>query len=252
MMEHMNKPTVSVITTTYNNADNLRQTMEMILSQDYEQIQYVIVDGGSTDETLTLIREYEPRFGERLKWISEPDEGIYDAINKGYLLSDGDIIGYCFDRYADEHVISRMVDTIVREKTDGVHSDLIYLDGDKVVRKWHMGQGSIRTGWMPAHPTLYLKREVYEKYGLYKTDYKCSADYEYMIRCLKDGQVTLSYIPEVLIYMYYGGTSTNGLSSYLLSLKEGHRALKENGMAFAWVTDFLRIIRVCLQFLTKS
>ena len=166
MMEHMNKPTVSVITTTYNNADNLRQTMEMILSQDYEQIQYVIVDGGSTDDTLKLIREFEPRFGARLKWISEPDEGIYDAINKGYLLSDGDIIGYCFDRYTDEHGISRMVETIVREKTDGVHSDLIYLDGEKVVRKWHMGQGSIRTGWMPAHPTLYLKREVYEKYGL--------------------------------------------------------------------------------------
>ena len=120
---------------------------------------------------------------------------------------------------------------------------------EKIIRKWRQGQGNIRTGWMPGHPTLYLKREVYETYGLYKTDYRIAADYEYMIRILKDGKVKLSYIPEVLIKMSHGGTSTNGLGAYLEGLREGHRALKENGIKFAFVTDILRIFRTLLQFL---
>ena len=102
---------------------------------------------------------------------------------------------------------------------------------------------------MPGHPTFYLKREVYERYGVYRTDYRISADYELMVRCLKDGQVKLAYVPEVLIRMNYGGTSNNGLSAYLLSLKEGHRALRENQIRFAWFTDLCRTLRVLRQFL---
>ena len=136
-----------------------------------------------------------------------------------------------------------------KEGTDGVHGDLNYMDGETIVRKWRNGQGNIRTGWMPGHPTLYLKKEVYENYGLYKTDYRISADYEYMIRILKDGEVKLSYIPEVLINMAHGGTSTNSLGAYLEGMKEGHRALRENGVKFAFVTDILRTLRVLKQFL---
>lgn len=242
---------VSIITTTYNDSANLQRIIRQIEAQDYENIEYIIVDGASKDDTMEVIREAKKRFGERLLWISEKDGGIYDAINKGLKLATGDYIGLCFDEFAGPDVISRMVAIMEKEGTDGVHGDLDYMDGERIVRKWRQGQGNIRSGWMPGHPTLYLKKEVYEKFGLYKTDYRISADYEFMIRILKDGQVKLSYIPEVLIKMSHGGTSTNGLGAYLESLKEGHRALKENEIPFAFVIDLLRILRVMRQFVTK-
>lgn len=240
---------VSIITTTYNDSAALRKTVEQIKNQDYENIEYIIVDGASTDDTMSVIREAEQYFGDRLRWISEKDQGIYDAINKGLKLATGDYIGTCFDQFAGNDVISKMVAIMEKEGTDGVHGDLDYMDGEKVVRKWRQGQGDIRKGWMPGHPTLYLKREVYEKYGLYKTDYRISADYEYMIRILKDGEVTLSYIPEVLIKMAHGGTSTGSLGAYLEGMREGHRALKENGVKLAWLVDLRRTLRVLGQFL---
>lgn len=240
---------VSIITTTYNDSAALRKTVEQIKNQDYENIEYIIVDGASTDDTMSVIREAEQYFGDRLRWISEKDHGIYDAINKGLKLATGDYIGTCFDQFAGNDVISKMVAIMEKEETDGVHGDLDYMDGEKVVRKWRQGQGDIRKGWMPGHPTLYLKREVYEKYGLYKTDYRISADYEYMIRILKDGEVKLSYIPEVLIKMAHGGTSTGSLGAYLEGMREGHRALKENGVKLAWLVDLRRTLRVLGQFM---
>lgn len=240
---------VSIITTTFQDRKNLENIILQILEQDYENIEYIIVDGKSTDGTIECIQSYEEKFQGKLKWISEKDSGIYDAINKGLLLATGEIIGCCFDRFTGTDVISRMVHTIESEHSDGVHADLLYMDGDRIVRTWRQGQGNFRTGWMPGHPTLYLKKSVYDKFGGYKTDYKVSADYEFMIRILKSREVVLSYIPEVLVQMSYGGTSTKGIGSYLLSLKEGHRALKENGVSFAWVTDCLRTLRVLLQFI---
>lgn len=247
----MENPKVSIITTTYNDKENLKKIIAQVKKQDYDNIEYVIVDGGSTDGTREVIAEAEAYFGDRLKWISEKDKGIYDAINKGIRLSTGDILGCCFDQYAGPDVISKMVAIMEKEGTDGVHGDLYYMEGDKVVRYWHQGQGNIRYGWMPGHPTLYLKKSVYDKYGLYKTDYRISADYEFMIRILKDKKVKLSYLPEVLIYMSHGGTSTNSLGAYLAGMKEGHRALRENGVRFAWFTDLCRTLRVLAQFVQK-
>ena len=244
----MENPKVSIITTTYNDKENLKKIIAQVKNQDYANIEYVIVDGGSTDGTLEVIAEAAEYFGSRLKWISEKDKGIYDAINKGIRLSTGDILGCCFDQYAGPDVISKMVAIMEKEGTDGVHGDLYYMEGDKVVRYWHQGQGNIRFGWMPGHPTLYLRKSVYDKYGLYKTDYRISADYEFMIRILKDDKVKLSYLPEVLIYMSHGGTSTNSLGAYLAGMKEGHRALRENGVRFAWFTDLCRTLRVLAQF----
>lgn len=248
----MENPKVSIITTTYNDKENLKKIIAQVKNQDYANIEYVIVDGGSTDGTLEVIAEAAEYFGDRLKWISEKDKGIYDAINKGIRLSTGDILGCCFDQYAGPDVISKMVTIMEKEGTDGVHGDLYYMEGDKVVRYWHQGQGNIRFGWMPGHPTLYLRKSVYDKYGLYKTDYRISADYEFMIRILKDDKVKLSYLPEVLIYMSYGGTSTNSLGAYLAGMKEGHRALRENGVRFAWFTDLCRTLRVLAQFAQKG
>jgi glycosyltransferase len=239
-----NKPKVSIITATYNNLNNLKRIIESVRQQDYSNIEHIIIDGKSNDGTNEYLHK-QPN----IEFISEKDNGIYDAINKGLNLSTGEIIGFCFDEFTDCKVISKIVQSINEEKSDGVHGDLLYLNGDKVVRTWHQGQGNIRFGWMPGHPTLYLKREVYAKYGIYKTNYIIAADYEFMIRILKDKKVKLAYIPETLIKMSHGGTSTNGVRSYILSLKEGHRALKENKIKFAWFTDFCRTIKVIRQFL---
>ena len=189
---------VSIITTTYNDSASLRKTIQQVEAQDYENIEYIIVDGASKDDTLQVIAEAKERFGDRLVWISEKDSGIYDAINKGLRLATGDFIGLCFDQFAGTDVVSKMVAIMEKEGTDGVHGDLNYVDGEKIVRRWRQGQGNIRTGWMPGHPTLYLRKEVYDTYGMYKTDYRISADYEYMIRILKDGKVKLSYIMLVM------------------------------------------------------
>lgn len=247
----MNSQKVSIITTTYNDSENLKRIMKQVLGQNYQNIEYIVVDGGSKDDTLEVIKEFEPRFEGKMKWISEPDNGIYSAINKGLKMATGDIIGCCFDEYTSKDVLSKMVNIIEKEGTDGVHGDILYMDGERVVRTWKQGQGNIRTGWLPGHPTLYLKKDVYERFGYYKEDYKIAADYEFMIRILYGGKIKLSYIPEVLIKMSYGGTSTGDLKSYILSFKEGHRALKENGVPMAFVTDLCRTLKVLLQFVQK-
>ena len=244
-------PKVSVVTTTYNDIENLKRILAEVKKQTYPNIEHIIVDGGSTDGTVDLLKELEEKEPGRISWMSEKDNGIYDAINKGIRMATGDIVGCCFDRYADEGVLMRMVEIMEKEGTDGVHGDLCYMDGDRIVRKWHQGQGVIRSGWMPGHPTLYLKKEVYDRFGLYRTDYRISGDYEFMVRILYRKEVTLSYLPEILIYMSHGGTSTNSLGAYVESMMEGHRALVENHVPFAWVTDRCRVVRVLSQFVIR-
>lgn len=244
-------PKVSVVTTTYNDIENLKRILAEVKKQTYPNIEHIIVDGGSTDGTAELLKELEEKEPGRVSWMSEKDNGIYDAINKGIRMATGEIVGCCFDRYADEGVLMRMVEIIEKEGTDGVHGDLCYMDGDRIVRKWHQGQGIIRSGWMPGHPTLYLKKEVYDRFGLYRTDYRISGDYEFMVRILYRKEVTLSYLPEILIYMSHGGTSTNSLGAYVESMMEGHRALVENHVPFAWVTDLCRVVRVLSQFVIR-
>lgn len=244
-------PKVSVVTTTYNDIENLKRILAEVKKQTYPNIEHIIVDGGSTDGTVDLLKELEEKEPGRISWMSEKDNGIYDAINKGIRMATGDIVGCCFDRYADEGVLMRMVEIMEKEGTDGVHGDLCYMDGDRIIRKWHQSQGVIRSGWMPGHPTLYLKKEVYDRFGLYRTDYRISGDYEFMVRILYRKEVTLSYLPEILIYMSHGGTSTNSLGAYVESMMEGHRALVENHVPFAWVTDLCRVVRVLSQFVIR-
>ena len=239
---------VSLILTTYNCKDNLISTLQSIDRQDYSDIEVVIKDGVSTDGTLDVIREYADEHPNVL-WKSGQDAGLYDALNQGIQMATGDIIAICNDLFTVDDAVSRFVNAIEQNpECSGAHSDLIYADGDKIVRYWKMGQGQISQGWMPGHPSLYLKRQVYEKYGLYNTSYKCSADYEFMIRMLKDNAVKLEYIPEVLIQMYYGGTSTGSAGSYITSVREGVRALKSNHVKHALGITILRTIRVMIQF----
>ena len=241
---------VTLILTCYNSRHNLEGTLDSILKQTYGSLEVVIVDGGSTDGTVDVIKKFEAEYRNEysIKWISEPDNGIYDAMNKGYIMSEGEIIAFFNDRFIVNNAIEVMVDAIESTGSDGAHADLIYATDTRVKRYWKMGDGKIRQGWMPGHPTLYLKKEIYEKYGLYRSEYRCSADFEFMIRILKDDNVRLAYVPQTIISMYYGGTSTAGVDSYWISIKESHKALVDNGVKGGWGIIILRTIRTLWQF----
>lgn len=241
---------VSFILTTYNSGSYFKNTIESIIEQDYPSIEIVIKDGGSTDGTVERIRQYAEQLGDRLVWLSGQDGGIYDAMNQGFKRSTGDIIVFFNDVLAGREAVTCMVQAIREggEMCEGAHADLIYADGERVVRRWKMGKGCFRQGWMPGHPTLFVKRRVYEEYGLYDTTYKCSADYEFMIRAFYGREDRLAYVPKTIVKMFYGGTSTGGISNYLVSLKEGHAALKKNHIRGALWIDIRRIWKVLLQF----
>ena len=237
---------VSLIMTTYNSRENFIRSYESVRKQTWPNI--VVVDGASSDGTREEI-EKRAKSNASLKWISEKDSGIYSALNKGISMAEGDVIAIFNDLYLRDTAVEQYVKVLEKMQCDGVHSDLVYVDEEgKVVRRWHMGEGDIRSGWMPGHPTLYLRREIYEKFGLYKEDYKCAADYEFMVRILKNGTTKLSYIPEPLIAMYYGGTSSGGLKAYLVSFREGIRALRENQVKGALRITLKRSMKVLKQF----
>ena len=265
-----NKPLVSILMTTYNCKEQLQKTLENVSSQDYPRLEIVIADGGSGDGTVDVIRSFEEELNNRkskhpcelaLKWISEPDKGIYDGLNKAYRLSSGDIIAICNDRYIRTDAVSLFVLKLLEtehemkknKKEDlyltGVHADLVYMEGNVCKRLWRMGQGNIHFGWLPAHPTLFLRREVYERYGLYDISYKSSSDYDFMLRILKDKKLILAYIPEVMIRMDYGGTSNGGGGlGYLRNVWEAYLALLHNKILFPITAIMCRIIRTVCQY----
>ena len=243
---------VSLLVTTYNVKDNLAITLENIEAQDYADVEVVIVDGQSTDGTLDVIREFAGRHSAHIsvRWVSEPDRGLYDAMNKAWSMCTGDIVAVCNDRFCKPNAVTTLVHAIEQGGEDciGAHADLVYVDGERVVRTWHMGEGKLSGGWMPGHPTLFLKRSVYERYGSYDIGYRCAADYEFMVRFLKDDKNRLAYVPEVLIAMFYGGTSNAGLRNYLVSFKEGYMALKKNNVPHPLLITVKRTFRVLGQF----
>lgn len=246
--ECMNKPVVSLILTTYNSRENFRKTYASICRQTYPAIEIVVVDGASTDGTREEIEQCAKK-DKRIRWISEKDKGIYQAMNKGLHMATGQVIAFFNDEFLEDTAIEQYVCAIEESGLEGVHSDLVYRgENGEIVRTWKMGEGDIRTGWLPGHPTLYLKREIYEKFGDYKEEYRCAGDYEFMVRILKEKQVRLAYIPKTLISMYYGGTSSNGMKAYWISFREGVRALRENKISGAlWIT-LKRTVRVLRQF----
>ena len=249
---------VSLILTTYNCKENLVKTLESIEKQDYPNIQVIIKDGKSKDGTLEVIKEYQRRSRFEVVWESKSDTGIYDAMNQGYVLSSGDVVAFFNDVFVKTTAVSRLVEKMEEKSSEtgndyvGAHADLIYANGEKIIRKWKMGTGKISEGWMPGHPTLFLKRCVYEKYGLYNTNFKISADYEFMVRFLKDETNELAYLPETVVSMFYGGTSTGGLRSYFLSFKEAYKGLKDNNIPNALIIVLKRTFFTLKQFIEKE
>ncbi len=248
-MENENR--VSIILTTLNNKDDFKKCIDSVLLQDYPYLEIIIKDGGSTDGTVQLAEQYVARQDKSIRLISSADSGIYDAMNQGYNASTGEMILFFNDRFAKKDAIAKLVSAInkinpeTKELYKGVHADLVYIKDSRKIRTWVMGRGNIITGWLPAHPTLLLRREVYEKYGLYRQEYHISADYEFMIRFLKREPKCLNYIHEILVIMEYGGASN---SSYYNNILEAHKALRNNKVVCAWGVILLRTIRVSFQF----
>ena len=229
---------ISIITASYNSVSTLANAMESVLHQTYTDWEYIVVDGGSTDGTVDLIRRYEPQFGGKLKWTSEPDHGIYDAMNKGISRATGDVVGILNsdDYYTSEDVLSVVASVLSDNRLDAVYGDIHFIhDGkpNKVVRYYssrHFRPFWLRFGFMPAHPSFYVRRSVYEKAGLYNTAYKIGSDFEMMVRLFHRYHIRAKYIPMDFVTMLMGGASTAGFSSHLLLAKEDVRACKLNGI----------------------
>jgi Glycosyltransferases involved in cell wall biogenesis len=195
---------VSIITVVYNGKNTIEDCIKSAANQTYSNIEHIIIDGGSTDGTLGVIKRYEDKIAY---WVSEPDNGLYEAMNKGLRSATGDIIGILNsdDMYADNSAIESVVRTITENNVDSCYGDLVYVDRDdtaKIKRQWKAGEykkEKFKNGWMPPHPTFFCKKTVYEKYGLLNLDFPLAADYELMLRFLYRHGVGATYIPKVLV-----------------------------------------------------
>ena len=237
---------ISIITVSFNSAKTIRQTIESVLSQDYLDLEYIVVDGASKDGTVNILREYDGK----IKYISEPDKGIYDALNKGIKLATGEIIGTIGgdDFYPNACVISNIAKAFIDFKTDAIYGDKQYVnmgDDDTIVRYWRSGEYQRENwlkGWMPPHLSFYLKKSAFQKYGDYVTDFTCSGDYELMLRMLYKNQLTAHYLPEVVMTMRNGGTSTASWKHRYRANIEDRRAWQINGLKPHWFTLWLKPI----------
>lgn len=243
---------ISIITATYNSAETINDTIKSVLCQTNKDFEYIIVDGGSTDETIDIVKSYESEFSGRLKWVSEKDKGIYDAMNKGIKMASGDIIGILNsdDYYTSDDILQTIADAFKCQNVDAIYGDIHFIkDGvpDKCVRYYSSRLFSpfwLRFGFMPAHPSFYCKRDVFDKSGLYRLDYKIGSDYEMMVRLFRKHKISSRYVPKDFVTMRTGGASNSNLNSRLTLIKENVRACRDNGI-------YTNQLFVCLKFLYK-
>lgn len=229
---------ISIVTATFNSAATIADTLNSVLNQDYKDIEHIIVDGGSTDRTLEIVKSKAQVYGDRLKFISEKDRGIYDAMNKGISMASGDVVGILNsdDYYTSSDVLSTYAEIFSNKKVDAVYGDIHFIreNAPNRVARYYSSKifrpSLLRFGFMPAHPSFYLRRGVYEKAGFYSLDYKIGSDFEMMVRLFKKNHITYQYIPKDVVTMRMGGASTNGVGSHFLLLKEDTRACKANGI----------------------
>lgn len=229
---------ISIITATFNSAKTLKDTIQSVLSQTNKDFEYLIIDGGSTDETIDIVKSYESEFSGRLKWVSEKDEGIYDAMNKGIKMASGDVVGILNsdDYFTSDDILQTVDNAFKSHEIDAIYGDIHFIrDGNpqKCVRYYSSRMFRpfwLRFGFMPAHPSFYCKREVFEKAGLYSLDYKIGADYEMMVRLFKKYRIMSQYINKDFVTMRTGGASNNNVRSRITLIDEDVKACKENGV----------------------
>ncbi len=246
---------VSIITATYNSASTVAATMQSVEMQDYPLIEHIVVDGLSVDDTLKIVQSF-PHLSH---YISEKDNGIYDAMNKGIKESTGEIIGILNsdDVYAGPKVISKVVEAFADPTVQACYADLQYmdaLDGTRVTRTWksgHIKPKSFYWGWMPPHPTFFVRKSVYDKLGLFKTNLQSAADYEMMLRILVKNNMKATYIPGVLVKMRSGGFSNASIKSRIRGNREDYKAWQMNELKPYFFTLYLKPLRKITQFLKK-
>ena len=230
---------ISVVTVTYNSAATIRDTIESVLKQEYHNYEYLVIDGESKDNTVNIIKEYEPKFEGRMRWVSEKDKGMYDGINKGIRMATGEVIGIINsdDFYHRTDIFDVIANAFQENKgIEAIYGDVRFVHPDnldKTVRYYsckHWRPWRFRFGFMPAHPTFFTYKENFEKYGYYQYDYYIAADYELLIRHLYTNHVPAKYVPLDFMKMRTGGRSTNGWKANVLLNREIVRACKENGI----------------------
>lgn len=235
---------ISIVTVCYNAAKTIEQTIQSVLSQSYDDFEYIVVDGGSKDGTIRILEKYK----DRLRYISEKDEGIYDAMNKGIRMATGEVVGIigADDFYPDREVLTRVAEAFSRNDTDSAYGDVKFVDPEdtaKVVRFWKdkdYNRVNWLNGWMPPHIAFYLKKAAYEKYGLYKTEFTCAGDYELMLRMLYKNGLSSQHIPATLMTMRVGGTSSASLKHRIVANREDRRAWKINSLEPRWYTLWMK------------
>jgi len=251
------QPKVSIITVCYNSAKTIEDTIQSVVNQTYSNIEYIIVDGLSTDNTLEIVNTYRENIS---KIISEKDNGLYDAINKGIGLATGNIVAILNsdDFYIDNNVIAEIVSKMETENADTLYADLYYVDAlntNKITRHWKSGSyknGHFFKGWMPPHPTFFVRKEVYNKYGKFNLELKSAADYEIMLRFLHRYKCSVSYLPRVIVRMRVGGVSNASLKNRLKANREDKRAWEINGLKPKSYTLILKPLSKIGQFLNKN
>lgn len=243
---------VSIITVCLNNKVTIAKSLESLNSQTYNNVEHIIKDGLSTDNTISIIQSLSPAS----KLFSEKDGGIFDALNKAIQLSSGDIVGilHADDFFQHDKVLEKVVETFLQNNCDAAYGDLNYVQRDninKTVRKWKSDQyieGDFLKGWMPPHPAFFVKREIIEKYGAYNIDFKSAADYEWMLRLIHKHKIKLTYLPETLVSMRTGGKSNKSLKNRLLANVEDRKAWIVNDLKPKWYTLWMKPFRKLLQW----
>lgn len=241
---------ISLITAVLNRADTLEKALKSILQQTYSEIECIVVDGGSTDGSLDIIKKYEKLFNGRLKWISEPDKGLYDALNKGLKLATGEIVGFINsdDYYNTDNIIEYIAEIFEKEDIQAVYGDVHYVsrtNPDKITRYYSSSKfkpSSFRYGFMPAHPTFFTYLKYYKEWGYYKTDYKISGDFELTLRFLYGHKMKYKYINLDFITMRTGGLSTASIHNIITINKEQLRACRENGVKSNYILQCSRYL----------
>ncbi len=246
---------ITIITATYNSEATIADAIYSVTSQSYSDIEHLIIDGDSTDKTLEVINSTKNRV---TKIISEPDKGIYDALNKGIENATGEIIAFLHadDIYASSNSVEAIIETLKTNKTDAAYADLQYISKNNtntIIRHWTSGAfaySKLKKGWMPPHPTFFVKKSIYQKYGKFDTSFKIAADYDTVLRFLGKEKISVAYYPQVLVKMKLGGESNKNISNILKKMKEDVRALRKNKMG-GWHTVFMKNITKIPQLFKK-
>ena len=243
---------ISIVTATYNSGKTVRDTFKSVLMQNYDNYELIVVDGGSKDDTVEIIRLYELIFDGRMKWISEPDRGIYDAMNKGIAMATGDVVGILNsdDFYTSNGILRKVAITMQDKNIDAVYGDVHYVhdnDLEKCVRYYSskpFRRMWMRFGFMPAHPSFYCRREVYERYGTFDLSYKVAADFECLLRLIFVNRIRTKYLPVDFVTMRTGGASTRGFASHKQIMRDHQLAFKRNSV-------YSNVIMECMRYIYK-